>query len=212
MHFRSLIAKGDTDAEIDSAPAEADWRGVLALARSLHNQKWVIRATGEIGFQRYVQGDHITAKKNTAMALLQCRKTGDWAGEIRFSAGIGTGLGLAGLDKLGTPYLEKAIQFAQQHPESGHPYMAAAGMAMTLIQKGDYDNAAPYAIQQSEHAKADGRLVKFTQAQLFVADITVGRGQRANARKVLTEILPIAQQNHTRLLRDTYSKLSDLYR
>ena len=80
LHFNCLIAKGDTDAEIDSAPAEADWRRVLALARDLHNQKWVIRATGEVGFHRYVQGDHNTAKKDTAIALLQCRKTGDWAG------------------------------------------------------------------------------------------------------------------------------------
>jgi hypothetical protein len=85
VQFKCLIAKGDTDAEIDSAPAEADWRRVLALARRLHNEKWRIRATGEIGFARYVQGDHTTAKKNTGIALLQCQKTGDWAGEIRFS-------------------------------------------------------------------------------------------------------------------------------
>lgn len=212
LHFKCLIAKGDTDAEVDSAPAEADWRGVLALAHDLHNQKWIIRATGEIGFQRYVEGDHTTAKKNTASALLQCHTAGDWAGEIRFSAGIGTGLGLAGFAKLGTPYLQNAIQLAEQHPESGYPYMAAAGMAMTLIQQGDYDKAEPYAIQQSEHAKADGRMVKFTQAQLFLADIAIGRGKRADAVKILTDILPIAQQNHTRLLRDANSKLSDLYR
>ena len=31
VQFKCLIAKGDTDAEIDSAPAEADWRRVLAL-------------------------------------------------------------------------------------------------------------------------------------------------------------------------------------
>jgi hypothetical protein len=93
VQFKCLIAKGDTDAEIDSAPAEADWRRVLALARRLHNEKWQIRATGEIGFARYIQGDHTTAKKNTGIALLQCQKTGDWAGEIRFSSGIGTGFG-----------------------------------------------------------------------------------------------------------------------
>ena len=83
VQFKCLIAKGDTDAEIDSAPAEADWRRVLALARRLHNGKWQIRATGEIGFVRYVQGDHTTAKKNTGIALLQCQKPG--TGQAKFA-------------------------------------------------------------------------------------------------------------------------------
>jgi MalT-like TPR region len=212
VQFKCLIAKGDTDAEIDSAPAEADWRRVLALARRLHNEKWRIRAVGEIGFARYVQGDHTTAKKNTGIALLQCQKTGDWAGEIRFSSGIGTGLALGGFERMGMPYLDNAIQLAQQHPASGYPYMAIAGKTMALIQKNDYDKAEPYAVQQREHAQADGRMVKFTQAQLFVADIAIGRGQRATAIKILMDTLPLAQQNHTRLVRDVYSKLSDLYR
>jgi hypothetical protein len=29
--MKCLIAKGDVDAEIDSAPAQADWEGVLHL-------------------------------------------------------------------------------------------------------------------------------------------------------------------------------------
>jgi hypothetical protein len=36
LQLKCLIAKGDTDPEIDSAPAEADWRRVLALAYRLH--------------------------------------------------------------------------------------------------------------------------------------------------------------------------------
>jgi CHAT domain-containing protein len=212
LHFKCLIAKGDTDAEIDSAPAEADWRGVRALAQSLHNQKWVNRATGEIGFARYVEGDHTTAKRNTAIALLQCRKTADWAGEIRFASGIGTGLVLGGFPNLGMPYLNGASKLAHGHPESGYPYMATAGQTMALIQKADYDKAEILALEQSQRAAADNRLVKFTQAQLFLADIAIGRGQRTKAIEILTHTLDIAQRNHTRLLREVYSKLSDLYR
>lgn len=212
LRFKCLIAKGDTDAEIDSAPAEADWRGVLALARGLHNPKWVNRATGEIGFARYVEGDHTTAKKNTAIALLQCRKAGDWAGEIRFASGIGTGLVLGGFPNLGVPYLDSAIELAKQHPESGYPYMAVAGQTMGLVQKADYAKAEALAVQQSQHATTDDRLVKFTQAQLFLADIAMGRGQRTKAIGILIHTLGGARRNHTRLLRDVYSKLSDLYR
>ena len=212
LRFRCLIAKADTDAEIDSSPAEADWRGVLALAQNLHNQKWVIRATGEIGFQRYVQGDLTTAKKNTAIALLQATRPETGPAEIRFSSGIGTGLGLAGSKTQALPYLENAVQLAQLHPDSGYPYMAVAGMVMTLNQEGDYDKAKPYAIQQAEKAKADHRFVKYTQAQLFLADIAIGRGRRSDAINILTTAIPLAQHNHTRLVREVYSKLSDLYR
>jgi tetratricopeptide (TPR) repeat protein len=36
--------------------------------------------------------------------------------------------------------------------------------------------------------------------------------KRAHAIKILTDTLSVAQRNHTRLLREVYSKLGDLYR
>jgi tetratricopeptide (TPR) repeat protein len=210
--FRCLVAKADTDAEIDSAPAEADRRRVLASAGSLQNEKWVNRATGEIGFHQYVQGDHTAAKRNTALALLRARQSGDWAAQIRFASGIGTGLVLAGFADMGMPYLDTAIDLAKQHPESGYQFMAIAGKVMALIQKPDYAQAETYALEQRQHAERDDRLVKYTQAQLFLADVAIGRGERERAIEILMSTIAIASHNRTRLLREVYSKLSDLYR
>jgi hypothetical protein len=71
-----FAAKGDVDAEIDSAPAEADWEQVAKLARRLHDKRLESRAEGEIGFHRFVQADYSSARRLTAGAVLYARKTG----------------------------------------------------------------------------------------------------------------------------------------
>src|ERR1035438_8565309 len=207
--MRIWIAKGDVDAEIDSALAQSDWEQVSALARDIGDTKWVKRADGEIGFHRYVQGDQTAAKTRVGRALLAARQSHDEAAEIRFLAGIGTGLELGGADDEGLMYLNRATK---QHPETGYPYMAVAGTIKALIGRGSLDSAAPLITQQLAQARRDHRMVKWTQARLFLADVSIDTGNRKEAIRVLNETIEIASKNGTRLLADVYSKLTNLYR
>jgi tetratricopeptide (TPR) repeat protein len=212
LEMKCLIAKGDVDAEIDSAPAQADWEGVLRLAKQLNDSQWQSRAIGEIGFHRYVQGDHTGAMTRTSTALIAAHKRGDFAAEIRFLSGIGTGLELAQRHSQALDYLEKALLIAKQHPEIGYPYMAVAGKVMALIVTSNFREAKSLIADQTAHAVADHRMVKVTQARLFAADMAIAQGKSEQAIQILNETVDIAKGNGTRLLTDVYSKLTNLYR
>ena len=209
--MRLWIAKGDVDAEVDSALAQSDWEQVSALAREIGDAKWASRADGEIGFHRYVQGDQTAAKTRVGRALLAARQIHDAAAEIRFLAGIGTGLELGGAHDEGLMYLNRATALAKQHPETGYPYMAVAGTIKALIGRRSVDSAAPLITQQLTQAWKDQRMVKWTQARLFLADVSIETGNRREAIRVLNETIEIASKNGSRLLTDVYVKLSDLY-
>ena len=210
--MRIWIAKGDVDAEMDSALAQSDWEQVAALAKEIGDTNWANRADGEIGFHRYVQGDHTAAKTRVGHALFAAHQNHDAAAEIRFLAGIGTGFELGGAHDEALIYLNRATALAKQHPETGYPYMAVAGTIMSLIGRGSLDSAAPLITQQLAQARRDHRMVKWTQARLFLADVSIDTGNRKEAIRVLNETIEIASKNGTRLLADVYSKLTNLYR
>jgi CHAT domain-containing protein len=207
-----FAAKGDVDAEIDSAPAQADWEQVAKLAHKLHDRHLESRAQGEIGFHRFVQADYSAARKLTAGSLLYARDSGDYSAEIRFLSGIGTGLALTRTPEQGIEYTDKALELAKQHPETGYPYMAVAGEIMALIRLRKIADAKPLIADLKRQAIADGRWVKWTQAQLFASDVAVLEGNREEAIRILTGTIRAAERNRTRLLTDIYDKLTNLYR
>lgn len=212
LRLKCLIAKADVDAEIDSTPAQADWEQVLRIAKALGNKKWENRATGEIGFTRYVQGDYASAKANTAAALIGAHKMGDFAAEIRFLAGIGTGLAISGSQDEGLNYLNRSLLLAERHPETGYPYMSVAGKIMALIGKSKFSEATPLIEQQSVQAERDQRSIKWTQARLLAADIAIAEKKPQQAIDILNTTVSNARKNRTRLLTEVYIKLSNLYR
>lgn len=208
-----FAAKADVDAEIDSAPARADWEQVRRLAAELHDQRLQARATGEIGFARFVQGDHAGAQTDTTTALLYAHKTGDFAAQIRFLSGIGTGVVLGGNSQEAIHrYLDPALTLAAKHSDTGYPYMAVAGKIMGLLAEKDFVQAQPLIQQQIQHATVDHRMVKFTQARLFLADVAIANEKKTEAIQILNDTVITARQNGARLLTECYTKLSNLYR
>jgi tetratricopeptide (TPR) repeat protein len=210
--LRIWIAKGDVDAELDSALAQSDWEQALQIAKAVGDARWVNRSNGEIGFHRYVQGDHNEARKRVTQAAFAAHKAGDVAAEIRFLSAIGTGFALGGSNDEALIYLGRASDAAKQHTETGFPYMAVAGTTMALIGRGSLDAAYALAAQQLDQARRDSRWVKWTQAQLFLADIYIERGDKVEAIRVLNQTIDVAKKNGSRLLTDVYSKLAGQYR
>jgi hypothetical protein len=92
LRLFAFLVKGDVDGELDPQPARHDWESVLALAKELGNQKWANRATGEIGFQDFLEGDFDRAQKRVFGALVSAKATHDAGAQIRYLAAIGTGL------------------------------------------------------------------------------------------------------------------------
>jgi tetratricopeptide (TPR) repeat protein len=205
-----LGIKGDVDGEMDSASARADWEEANRVARQLGDEKWSSRSAAEAGFEAYLQGDIATGRSSVAAALLTAHKTGDAGAEIRYLSAIGTGIEWNGAYKEAVVYFEKASALAQQHPDSGYPFLTVAGEVETLIKEREFDSAERLIKQASAIAIEHKKLIKLTQLMLFDADIAIAQQQLDKAVDILQKTIPIAEHNHTNLVADAQIKLAKI--
>lgn len=207
-----LGIKGDVDGEMDSASARADWEEAHRIAVQLGDKKWESRSLAEAGFNAYLMGDIATGRRNVAGALVIAHQTGDIGAEIRYLSAIGTGYEWNRDYAQAVSYFNKAFNFANGHPDSGYPFLTAAGEIETLIKKGDFDAAERLIKEASGVAQYRDKLIKLTQLDLFQADIAIGRGQLEKAIQILLKTIPLARRNQTRMLADAQMKLAQIYR
>ena len=79
-----LIAKGYTDLEIDYRASKRDWLEAQDIAKSLGEDQWVTRASGELGLIGFLEGNPGRAARLLGGALLSTMANGDTAGQVRF--------------------------------------------------------------------------------------------------------------------------------
>jgi tetratricopeptide (TPR) repeat protein len=212
LRLMCLIVKGDIDGEIDSAPAQADWEEALAIAAKLGDQKWKSRAAAELGFEQFLAGDVADARKAVAAALITAHTTGDVGAEIRYLAAIGTALALNRLDDQALSYLDRAIDLARQHPDSGYPFFPVSGKIQALIDKKEYDRALALINESEQAARAKQKNIKLAQVLLLKADIALQRKETGDAVAILTETAHLTRQTQSRLFADSEIELADAYR
>src|SRR6266851_3684136 len=58
-----LMVLGDIDGELDEAPMRRDWEAALKLAQALGDKKLENRASGELGFALFLEGDMTSARQ-----------------------------------------------------------------------------------------------------------------------------------------------------
>src|SRR5712664_4086973 len=72
-----LMVLGDIDGEIDAVPMRRDWEAALKVAKVLGDKKWENRASGEIGFSQFLEGDMTAARQKVAGALIGAKMLQD---------------------------------------------------------------------------------------------------------------------------------------
>ena len=212
LRLMCLIVKGDIDGEIDSAPARADWEEALAVATQLTDTKWKSRAAAELGFEQFLQGEIAPARKAVASALITAHQTGDVGGEIRYLAAIGTALAWNRLDDQAISYLDRSIELAKKHPDSGFPFFAAAGKIQALINKKDYNQASQLIDESAREAATRKKEIKLAEVLLFKADIALATGQAPEGISILNQTAELTRGGHSRLFADAEIRLADGYR
>jgi CHAT domain-containing protein len=212
LRLLCLEVKGDVDGEMDSASALADWEEAHKVAVQLGDKKWESRSLAEAGFNAYLQGDIAMGRRNVAAALVTAHQTGDIGAEIRYLSAIGTGLEWNRDYPAAIDYFKKAFDLAQQHPDTGYPFLTAAGEIETLIKQRDFDAAERLTKQASAVALQRDKLIKLTQLMLFEADIEIGRQQFDQAVQILLKTITLARHNQTKMLADAQMKLAEIYR
>ena len=122
-----LAAKGYTDIEIDYRAEKQDWLEAQQIAKSLGDDRWATRASGELGVIAFLEGNSGQGAKLLGGALLSTMANGDKGGQIRFLEFLGIGMVEVNRPTEALMFFERAIKLAEADRDSGLPFMGYEG-------------------------------------------------------------------------------------
>jgi CHAT domain-containing protein len=208
-----LMVLGDIDGEIDAAPMRRDWEAALNLAQVLGDKKLENRASGELGFALFLEGDMAAARQKVAGSLMGAMMLGDTGAQIRYLAAIGHAFVQMGSydDALG--YFDKALKIAAANPDTGYQFLVNEGRLQAFRGMGKLDEAEKLANEIITQARSRQKHVKETQALITAGTVANAKGDQEKVIELFNEATDLAQKGHfTRLLADAQFYLEDIYR
>src|SRR6266700_5527590 len=176
-----LIAKGYTDIEIDYRAAKRDWLEAQDIAKSLGEDQWVTRASGELGLVGFLEGNPGRAARLLGSALLSTMATGDTGGQIRFLELIGRGFEEVNRHAEAIRFFDRAIKVAEGEKDCGLPFMAYEGKAQALVAMGKPNDARN--VLENALVKARSQQKRGHEAQLLIllGTVAASTGDRTQA-------------------------------
>ena len=208
-----LIAKGYTDIEIDYRASKRDWLEAQEIAKSLGEDHWVTRASGELGLIGFLEGNPGRAARLLGGALLSTMANGDTAGQVRFLELLGRGFEEVNRHAEALKFFERAIKLAEADPDCGLPFMGYEGRAQALVSLGR--TAEAKVVLENALTKARSQEKRGHEAQLL---ILLGKqveqeGDRQQAVKYLEDAGQFATQSQFyRMEADAMFELAQIYR
>jgi CHAT domain-containing protein/tetratricopeptide (TPR) repeat protein len=213
LRLRGLTVKGDIDLEWDVQAAQRDWQEARQIARELGHKGWENRANGELGIIAFLKGNTGEATTLVQQALQVATKSGDVGGQLRYMGTIANGLVLAGYAPLAMGYVDRALKFANEHPEAGFPFVVYSTKVLTLLAQNQPDEAEQFAKAAMSEARAGDRRIKETELLMLLARIAEKRGQPDQAIQYLDRAITTARAGRVqRLLGDAEALLADAFR
>jgi CHAT domain-containing protein len=208
-----LIAKGYTDLEIDYRASKRDWLEAQDIAKSLGEDQWVTRASGELGLIAFLEGNPGRAARLLGGALLSTMTNGDTAGQIRFLELVGRGFEEVNRHAEALRFFERAINLAEADPDCGLPFMGYEGKAQALTSLGRAEEAK--SVLESALSKARSQEKRGHEAQLLIllGKLAAQMGNRQQAVTYLEDAGQFATRlQYYRMEADAMFELATLYR
>lgn len=212
LQLRGLTVKGDVDLEWDVQAAQHDWEQVRQLAKELRDKGWENRANGELGLLAFLSGNTGEASTLVQQALQSSAQSGDIGGQLRYMGAIANGILLAGNPQLAMGYADRALKLADEHPETGFPFVVYSTKVLTLLALNQSEEAERFAKAAMTEARAGDRRIKEIELLMTLAQIAQRRDPD-RALALYTQAVTAARAGHVqRLLADAESNLADGYR
>jgi CHAT domain-containing protein/tetratricopeptide (TPR) repeat protein len=208
-----LVAKGYTDVEIDYRASKRDWLAAQEIAKSLGEDQWATRASGELGLIGFLEGNPGRAARLLGGALLSTMANGDTAGQVRFLELLGRGFEEVNRHAEALKFFERAIKRAEADPDCGLPFMGYEGKAQALVALGRPDQAK--VVLENALAKAQSQEKRGHEAQLLIllGKLSAQKGDRQQAVKYLEDAGQFATQaQFYRMEADAMFELAQIYR
>jgi CHAT domain-containing protein len=208
-----LIAKGYTDVEIDYRASKRDWLEAQQIAKSLGEDQWATRASGELGLIGFLEGNPGRAARLLGGALLSTMANGDAAGQVRFLELLGRGFEEVNRHAEALKFFERAINLAEADPDCGLPFMGYEGKAQALVALDRTDQAK--VVLENALAKARSQEKRGHEAQLLIllGKLSAQKGDRQQAVKYLEDAGQFAAQaQFYRMEADAMFEVAQIYR
>jgi len=208
-----LIAKGYTDIEIDYRASKRDWLEAQDIAKTLGEDQWVTRASGELGLIGFLEGNPGRAARLLGGALLSTMANGDTAGQVRFLDLLGRGFEEVNRPAEALKFFNRAIRIAEADPDCGLPFMGYEGKAQVLVSLGKTDEAK--VVLENAFMKARSQEKRSHEAQLLIllGKLAAQKGDRQQAVKYLEDAGQLATQGQFyRMEADAMFELAQIYR
>ena len=208
-----LIAKGYTDIEIDYRASKRDWLEAQEIAKSLGEDEWVTRASGELGLIGFLEGNPGRAARLLGGALLSSMASGDTAGQVRFLELLGRGFEEVNRPTEALEFFERAIRLAEADPDCGLPFMGYEGKAQALVSLGRTDEAKVVLENALTRARSQEKRGHEAQLLILLGKLAEQKGDPQQAVKYLEDAGQFAMQGKFyRMEADAMFELAQIYR
>lgn len=208
-----LTSKGYTDIETDRVSAKKDWEEAQALAKTLGEKRWEIRAEGELGLIAFLEGNSAKADRLVGGALLSTMASGDVGGQIRYLELIGMGLNEIKRPEEAIPFFDRAINLAARTTDAGFPFMAYEGKAEALSALGKADEARATLTHALDQARANRKRGHEADLLILLGKQSEERNDEPRAIECLEQAgLPASELRFYRMVSDAYFELAKIYR
>jgi CHAT domain-containing protein/tetratricopeptide (TPR) repeat protein len=208
-----LIAKGYTDIEIDYRASKRDWLEAQDIAKTLGEDQWVTRASGELGLIGFLEGNPGRAARLLGGALLSTMANGDTGGQVRFLELLGRGFEEVNRHAEALKFFERAIKLAEADPDCGLPFMGYEGKAQALVSLGRTDEAKVVLENALTKARTQDKRGHEAQLLILLGKLAAQKGDRQQAVKDLEDAGQFATQaQFYRMEADAMFELAQIYR
>ena len=194
LRLRILTVKGDTDMDLDIDLAQRDWSEALNVAKTLGDNGWQTRATGELGIIDFMQGNAAGALVKVSTAIRSAQESGDVASQIRYITLSGSAMMESGNPNIALNMLDSALAIAEQNPDIGTPVMTYARKAETLAKLNRMNEADQLLERALAKAREAGSLGYQAELLAEMGEIANRAGNSAVAITRLKDAINLAER------------------
>jgi CHAT domain-containing protein len=197
LRLRVLVAKGETDEDLDPALAQQSWQEAKTIAERLGDAATANRARGELGIVAALLGDVGASIMQVGAALKVAQATNDTPSVVRWLTLSGRGFAEMGRPADALGFYDRALAAAATVEELSLPVMTYLGKGEALARLDRIAEAEAALKDGLEAAARLGSLAYQAELSLKLAVLEAQRKSQEEARRLLADARAFADRAGT---------------
>jgi CHAT domain-containing protein len=197
LRLRVLVAKGETDEDLDPTLAQQSWQEAKSIAERLGDAATANRARGELGIVAALLGDVGASIMQVGAALKGAQATGDTPSVVRWLTLSGRGFAEMGRPAEALGFYDRALAAAATVEELSLPVMTYLGKGEALARLDRLTEAEATLKKGLDAATTLGSLAYQAELSLKLAVLAGQRKSPEDARRWLADARAFAKRAGT---------------